>query len=348
MAIYNHSEYKPVLTKRYGEISMKNPDIRQIEHTISSLLPNEEYRRVCLSLFVESLLKANTYGSDKWGAYCYSEGVRLLVGSLIIFTVHKEGLWLSLDKQLLNEMKDEQSLLEKSKAWRWERGEYSEYEPVPSRNGYYVPSGESLDIWPIIRDFHFEYIKKVANKYVWLRSDSQKKHSPELLAYISNELGQSIPSPNYSDTPETNVLKEIEEFKRTNKELPETVRESIIQSRIGQGVFRSGLIGYWKRCAVTGCDSLDLLRASHIKPWRDSDNAERLDNYNGLLLVPNLDSAFDRGYISFDNDGKIIISDVLKDRDRNKLGIHSRMKLRKVEERHIRYLDYHRREILKK
>jgi 5-methylcytosine-specific restriction protein A len=56
-----------------------------------------------------------------------------------------------------------------------------------------------------------------------------------------------------------------------------------------------------------------LLKASHIKPWRDSDNAERLDIYNGLLLIPNLDSAFDKGYISFDDGGKIIISDMIKD-----------------------------------
>lgn len=68
---------------------MKKPDVSQIEKTISSLLPDEEYRKVCLSLFVESLFKANTYGSDKWGAYCYSGGVRLLVGSLIVFTIHK-------------------------------------------------------------------------------------------------------------------------------------------------------------------------------------------------------------------------------------------------------------------
>jgi len=326
---------------------MKNPDIRQIEQTISSLLPNEEYRKVCLSLFSESLLKANTYGSDKWGAYCYSGGVRLLVGSLIVFTIHKEGLWLSLDKQLLNEKKDEQSLLEKSKAWRWERGEYSEYEPVPSRNGYYVPLRENLDIWPIIRDFHFEHIKKVANKYEWLKINSQKKHSPELLAYISNELGQSIPGPSYSDTPETTVFEEVKEFERTYKELPETERKSIILSRIGQGVFRSSLIGYWKRCAVTGCDLRELLKASHIRPWRDSDNAERLDIYNGLLLVPNLDNAFDRGYISFDNEGKIIVSDELSDNDRNKLGIHSRMKLRKIEKNHLKYLDYHRREVFR-
>ena len=83
---------KPVLTKRYGEISMKNPDIRQID-ILYHLLPNEEYRRVCLSLFVES---SQLYLWERQvGAYCYSEGVRLLVGSLIIFTVHKEGLWLS-------------------------------------------------------------------------------------------------------------------------------------------------------------------------------------------------------------------------------------------------------------
>ena len=292
---------------------MKKPDVSQIEKTISSLLPDEEYRKVCLSLFVESLFKANTYGSDKWGAYCYSGGVRLLVGSLIVFTIHKEGLWLSLDKQLLGEREDEQSMLEKSKAWRWERGKYFEYERVPSMNGYYVPSRESLDIWPIIRDFHFEYIKRAADKYNQLRSDSQKKHNPELLTYISNELGQSIPGPNYGNIPETNVFEDVEEFERASKELPETERKSIMLSRIGQGAFRSGLIGYWKRCAVTGCDSLDLLKASHIKPWRDSDNAERLDIYNGLLLIPNLDSAFDKGYISFDDGGKIIISDMIKD-----------------------------------
>lgn len=327
---------------------MKGPDVSQIERTVSLLLPDEEYRKVCLSLFLESILKANAYGSDKWGAYCYSGGVRLLVGSLIVFTIHREGLWLSLDKQLLSEMKNERDLLEKSNSWHWDEGEYSEYKRIPSKNGYYVPSGEDLSIWPIIRSFHFEYIRKAANKYDQLMIDSQKKHSPELLLYIGNELEQNVPAPNYDDMHEANILKEIEVFREISRELTDTERESIIQSRIGQGVFRSGLISYWRRCAVTGCNSPDLLRASHIKPWRDSDNAERLDVYNGLLLIPNLDNVFDKGYISFDDDGKIIINDRLSDRDRDKLGIHSGMRLRKIEQRHIKYLDYHRREIMKR
>ncbi|WP_214084211.1 HNH endonuclease [Methanoculleus sp.] len=324
---------------------MTHSNIAKIEETISSLLPDEDYRQACLSLFVESLLEANSYGCNKWGVYCYSEGVRLLVGSLIVCTVHKNGLWLSLDKQLLNEMKDKQDVLEEREAWHWDNGDWSEYKMVPSKNGYYIPSSKDLDIWPLLRDLHFDYIKKAANKYEQLRIDSQKKHSPELLVYLSTVLGQSIPCPRYGDMPEDNVLKEIEEFKVTCNDLPETECESIIQSRIGQGVFRSGLIGYWKRCAVTGCNSIGLLRASHIKPWKDSDNAERLDIYNGLLFVPNLDSAFDRGYISFDNEGRIIISDELSEKDRNLLGIHPKMKLRKIEVDHIKYLNYHKQEV---
>ena len=127
--------------------------------------------------------------------------------------------------------------------------------------------------------------------------------------------------------------------------MPETERESIILSRIGQGAFRSGLLNYWKICAITGCELPGLLKASHIKPWSCSNNTERLDVYNGLLLAPNLDSAFDKGYISFDNEGKIIISDLLNDNDKNKLGIHSKMKLRKIEKNHVKYLDYHRQNI---
>jgi 5-methylcytosine-specific restriction protein A len=326
---------------------MTNSNISKIEKIISSLLPNEEYKKVCLPLFAESLLEANSYGCNKWGVHCYRDRVRLLVGSLIVFTIHKDGLWLSLDKQLLDEMKDGQNLLEESKAWRWDKGRWSEYKKIPSKNGYYIPSSKDLDLWPIIRDLNFEYIKKAANKYGQLRIESQKKHSPELLFYLSNELGQSIPHPDYGDTPESNPFQEVKELEWTYKDLSKTERESIIQARIGQGVFRSNLVNYWGKCAVMGCNFTRLLRASHIKPWRDSNNAERLDTYNGLLLIPNLDSAFDQGYISFNDDGKIIISESLSENDRNELGIHPNMSLRKVENDHIKYLRHHRQEIFR-
>jgi putative restriction endonuclease len=71
--------------------------------------------------------------------------------------------------------------------------------------------------------------------------------------------------------------------------LPETERMAVTRSRIGQGEFRDRLLARWRGCAVTGIDSPDLLRASHIKPWRYSSNQERLDEYNGLLLLPQYD-----------------------------------------------------------
>jgi len=320
----------------------------KIEEVISSLLPDEEYRKICLSLFVQSLVKANSYGGNKWGAYYKKNCIRLLVGGNIVFTIHKEGIWLSLDRRFLNEETDQRRLLDKSTAWQWDKDDYPEYKRVPSRNGYYAPSADGLEIWPVICNFHFEYIKNVAKKYPELISPSQRTHDPELLVYLRNEIGQEIPEPNYGPQTEDNLFHEVKEFEVTYRYLSETERESLIQSRIGQGPFRSDLERYWRqRCAVTGCKFSRVLTASHIKPWRTADNTERLDVYNGLLLVPNLDKTFDKGYISFDDEGKILISDLLSDSDKNKLGIHSEMKLRKIETNHLKYLGYHRQHIFR-
>ena len=307
-------------------------------------MPNDENRKICLSLFLEALIKANSFGSNKWGAYYQSDGIgiRLLVGSLIVFTIHEGEVWLALDKQLLIELKAKQDLLDNCLNWRWDTGRWSEYKPVPSRNGYYLPSKDDLQIWPIIRDLHFAYIQKVAQKYEWLKISSQHKHAPDLISYMRIELNKDIPNPNYVD-----IIQEIDEFIKEFKDLPATERNAIVRSRIGQGEFRNKLIKYWGKCAVTGCKSTEVLKASHIKPWRYSDNGERLDKLNGLLLVPNLDSAFDNGLISFDNEGKIIISNLLNDSDRNKLGIHTELCLSKIETQHINYLKYHRQNVLK-
>ena len=85
-----------------------------------------------------------------------------------------------------------------------------------------------------------------------------------------------------------------------------TERTAITRARVGQGLFREKLIGYWHGCSISAFPHFDILNASHIKPWRVSDNHQRLDVFNGLLLLPNYDRLFDKGYISFDDDGKII------------------------------------------
>lgn len=133
------------------------------------------------------------------------------------------------------------------------------------------------------------------------------------------------------------------------EDLPETERESIVLSRVGQGQFRDELIGYWGACAVTGATCIPLLRASHIKPWRDATNEERLDVLNGLLLAPQLDAAFDAGYISFDEHGKIMLSRALSGEWAYQLHIGPKLRLnaKKLTSRHQAYLDHHRKAVFR-
>lgn len=124
-----------------------------------------------------------------------------------------------------------------------------------------------------------------------------------------------------------------------DQNLTETEKRNLVKSRIGQGIFRQRLLAHWKQCAVTGFCDTGLLVASHIKPWRSSDNSERLNGFNGLLLTPNLDKAFDAGLITFDSSGHITLSPRLK--DFGKLGITSDMTV-ELTPKHHSFMSYHR------
>ena len=136
------------------------------------------------------------------------------------------------------------------------------------------------------------------------------------------------------------ILSEIKKVEE-NVKLTSTERTQIIQSRVGQGIFRSRLLEYWNGCSVSGCSLLPVLVASHIKPWYASDNIQRLDPFNGLLLQPNFDKLFDRGYITFDLKGNLQCSGLLAHSDRKLLGIENNMHLRKLEDMHKKYFVYH-------
>ena len=138
------------------------------------------------------------------------------------------------------------------------------------------------------------------------------------------------------------ALDDIASHARELAELTETEQTAIQKSRIGQGLFRSGVIELWGCCAVTGLSNTALLRASHIKPWRDSNNAERLDPANGLLLQPTLDLLFDSGLISFEAAGRIRVSPALSVEDQTVLGVVPEMTLSRMPEGVDKYLSYHR------
>jgi putative restriction endonuclease len=121
----------------------------------------------------------------------------------------------------------------------------------------------------------------------------------------------------------------------------ETTKKSIRDARIGQGYFRHELLKMWKGCPITGITNTNLLLASHSKPWSKSNDDERLDPYNGFLFAPNVDRPFDKGLISFDDEGRIIISDLLSDRDQKALGLHQGISI-KLHPNHLKYLAAHR------
>lgn len=123
-----------------------------------------------------------------------------------------------------------------------------------------------------------------------------------------------------------------------------TERHDLVKCRVGQGTFRQKLIAYWKACAVTGYKDIGLLVASHIKPWRACSNAERLNPYNGLLLIPNLDRAFDAGLVTFGQDGLISLSPLLS--NPQQLGIETGMRVT-LASQHEPFMDFHRTSVFR-
>lgn len=128
--------------------------------------------------------------------------------------------------------------------------------------------------------------------------------------------------------------------------LTTTEREQLVKARIGQSDFKRKLLEKECKCLLCGVTDKNFLIASHIKPWYQSSNEERLDLDNGFLLCPNHDALFDKGFITFDNFGNIIISDLLNDQTKMFLNVKDTMKIDVNEENH-KYLEWHRLHVYK-
>lgn len=131
------------------------------------------------------------------------------------------------------------------------------------------------------------------------------------------------------------------------KTLAETTRTALIKARVGQGLFRSNLTRFENHCRITGVTYQPHLFASHIKPWRESTNEERLNGENGLLLTPSIDHLFDRGFISFEDNGELLISDVAHKESVQRMGVNTERIVRvgKFSEGQKTFLAHHRRSV---
>jgi hypothetical protein len=130
--------------------------------------------------------------------------------------------------------------------------------------------------------------------------------------------------------------------------LAETEKEALVMARRGQGLFKARVRLVEHACRVTKVDRIEHLRASHCKPWRDSSNEERLNAENGLLLTPTIDHLFDRGFISFEGNGRLIVSSVAHKESLKKMGVDpdARVNVGAFSEGQRRFLEFHREHVL--
>lgn len=127
-----------------------------------------------------------------------------------------------------------------------------------------------------------------------------------------------------------------------------TEREALVLARRGQGRFKEHVREYETRCRVTHVERLEHLRASHVRPWRDSTNEERLDGANGLLLTPSIDHLFDRGFLSFEDCGRLLVSPVAHAASLERMGVPTdrSVDVGRFHPDQARYLEYHRDAVL--
>ncbi len=149
-------------------------------------------------------------------------------------------------------------------------------------------------------------------------------------------------SPHVEDqSAERTLVDDIDEIKHRNIDVTST--STVVDVRIGQDRFRKDVLKLWGNCcAVTGSITLEAIRASHILPWCDSTDEERLDPNNGLPLIACLDALFDTGLISFDSSGRLLVASKLTESERKIFGLDTRALLKKPSEKTATYLARHR------
>ena len=156
-------------------------------------------------------------------------------------------------------------------------------------------------------------------------------------AYATTAVFQSVPDPvDAEDTiPDRSII-------------GPTFRDQLVRARRGQGVFRSNVLLREEFCRVTRVKEPRHLKASHIKPWREATDTERLDGANGLLLSPHIDHLFDEGYITFSTSQELVIVPEVRDKLLDAWGIDAGVRVGDFTREQNAYLDYHRVNVFKR
>jgi putative restriction endonuclease len=192
-----------------------------------------------------------------------------------------------------------------------------------------------LDTTPVVRD-HMERIRPLLpEKHKFVLTNGNAPQGGYLFA-ISSELARVL-GDLVGETNEDTIEEEI----RGRTDIPNTQIERLVKSRCGQGQYRENVLRNEPSCRITGVKDARFLIASHIKPWAKCSDEERLDGWNGVMLTPNADKLFDRGYISFEDDGSLLVSSKIDLLTLTAM-IDLRKNVGKFNKSQSKYLQYHR------
>lgn len=188
------------------------------------------------------------------------------------------------------------------------------------------------------------YIKSLGFIKIEDKSKIAKINSEEIDAYY-NELKIQREITNCQlDKKTIEFIENIENNLETIEKINE--KEALIKQRLTQGLFRKNLLERKCKCEICDIEDESFLIASHIKPWSASNNQEKTDINNGFLFCPNHDKLFDNGYISFENDGKLKISEKLTNKNIKQFNLDKNIRII-IKDEVKKYLEYHRAECFK-
>jgi len=186
------------------------------------------------------------------------------------------------------------------------------------------------------REFYLTELSQKLGMQIQSLLDGEVEKAIEL--YKESDLDISL-----SDDENNYQVEEIEQ--RTD--IGPTEKVQLVKARTGQGIYKKNLIKVEKGCRLTGVKDSKYLIASHIKPWADSDDFEKLDGNNGLLLSPHYDKLFDKGLISFEDNGDILVSPKISKEVIHLWDIDLNANVGQFNSYQIEYLGFHRKKIFK-
>jgi hypothetical protein len=206
------------------------------------------------------------------------------------------------------------------------------------------------------RDFKSQILPLLPSKYSPLNTKTANGLQGVYLAEVSEKLANFLILLTPHDVkilkqdledPRDDEDEDLIELEIRSKQLEGDLEKiQLVKARRGQGIFKANVRIFESECRVTHVRSIKHLRASHIKPWKASNDEEKIDGANGLLLAPHVDHLFDRGFISFSGEGKLLISTKLSLDVLGKWAISLPQNVGEFKPRQRDYLEYYQDVVL--